>query len=55
MDLFEYIEKCKREMLISTLTPIGFDSEEEKKLKERDKIRKGEITIIPKRSRENGK
>ena len=52
MDLFEYIEKCKREMLISTLTPLQFDPEEKKKLKERDEIRHGKVMIIPKKRKE---
>ena len=50
LDLFDYIQKINKEFgLIKTLDPLGFDFHEESKLKEKDKIWKGEITIIPKR------
>ena len=52
MEFFDYIRKSILETLPD---PIGFDQEEEKKLKERDKIRKGEVMWIPKRREKDGK
>ena len=50
MELFEYIQKINKEFgLIKTLEPLGFDFHEKSKIRECEKVRKEEVTIIPKR------
>ena len=55
MNLFEYVKETNKEFgLIKTLEPLGFDFHEESKIKEREKVRRGELMIINKRRNRDG-